>query len=273
MATKCSTLTRCHFKLAALNPWQRRGVNRLSENVAAHVDPLNSKHVLGRMASEHFFNGVELAIVKDTVATAIARRTGKYGDALADAHEALEQFMDEAAEAGLTTKPEFDSDEYDLMAQFVRGCAPAELTALSEREFFAGGQPVALATINAFIDSVLHEFIIWDRDSGTHFSINTKLINEVRGALARMLHVPERPGREMRTVVESPFAAVFALEPGAWTSSDEIWAAWVAYRGAAAGKRSAFFQELNGWAGERIKRTQPREHGRKPYYAGLSVKK
>jgi hypothetical protein len=127
------------------------------------------------------------------------------------------------------------------MAAYIHDLDLKELTALNEREFFYNDEPISAHAVNSIIDNRLRTCEIWDPNRGVHVGVSNRLINEVRGAMARKwprLSDKNRngsdnfPGDADRRLAQR--VAAFAdnqlcLDADAWTPSATLWDAWIAF--------------------------------------------
>jgi hypothetical protein len=181
--------------------------------------------------------------------------------------------------------PAFNFDEYGAMAAYIHDLDLKALTALNEREFFYNDEPISTHAVNSIIDNRLRTCEIWDPHRNVCVAVSNRFISEVRGAMARMwprLSGQSPDGSDKFLRVTGPKyrerVAAFGetqvcMDADAWTASETLWEAWIAFcttRAEPSGASSTFFKELARWSGGRIQRSKKGPH-RVPGYSGIKM--
>ncbi len=270
---------------AGLEPYQREMLVNLQADVRREKDPFNSARVMSRMATAASYGAIPLPVVLNAFAEAAKEvDTQPFHELYYFAHMHLCGFRDQSARDRKPATPAFNHDEYGAMATYIRGHGLEGLTARSEREFFYNDEPVTAHSVNAIIDAHLRTCEIWDSNRGVNVAVSNRLINEVRGAIARMWprydqspHAWDKSlsvaGPSYPKRVASFGENRICLDSDAWTSSATLSQAWqdfCAGRSEPSGASSTFFKELTRWSGGRIQRSKKGPH-RVPGYSGIKM--
>ncbi|WFU55713.1 hypothetical protein QA639_40300 [Bradyrhizobium pachyrhizi] len=269
---------------AASTSYQREMLANLDAEVRKHADPLNSVHLMARMATMISYGTVPPALAFSTFAQAAMERGSRpFYELYHDAHEQLIYFRDQSRYEGKPATPAFNSDEYGPMAAYIHNQGLEGLTALNEREFFHNDERVSTHSLNAIIDARLRVCSLWDPIGEKSVPVSNRLVNEVRGAMARMWPRLSDQGTAAVGVTGPRYAqrvALFGenqtcLDTDAWTSSAILWQAWIAFcesRSERPGANSSFFKELARWSGGRIQRGKKgKGSSRAPGYCGIKL--
>jgi hypothetical protein len=273
---------------AGLDPSQRQMLANLGSEVRKETDPSKSMRLMSRMATAISFAGIPVPLVLSTVAEAMKEHDPQpFHELYFCAHMYLLDYRDQSARKPAT--PEFNYDEYGPMAAYIHSSPGLEaLTALSDREFFDNDERISTHAVNSIIDAQLRNCSIWDPIRGVNVAVSNRLINEVRGAMARMWprltdHNPDDPSDKFPSLAGPSYAQRVAsfgdnqlcLDAAAWTSSASLWQAWIALcasRSEPPGASSTFFKELPRWSGGRIQRSKKgKEPHRVPGYSGIRL--
>ncbi|MEH2473325.1 hypothetical protein V1281_005489 [Nitrobacteraceae bacterium AZCC 2161] len=257
---------------AGLEPSQREMLANLENEVRKDTDPLNSVQLMARIATAVSFGCIALPLVLSTFAEAAKERDPRpFHDLYHSAHENLIDYRDQSARDRKSATPTFHHDEYGAMAMYIRSHGLEALTALTERDFFYNDERISTHILNAIIDDRLRICSIWDPNRGVNVAVSNRLINEVRGAMARMRprlsdRTPDASdhtlGGACQTYTQrvTSFADMrLSLDTDAWTSSSTLLQAWqdvCAARSEPPGASSTFFKELTRWSGGRIQRSK-----------------
>lgn len=288
---------------AGLEPHQREMLVNLEADVRRENDPFNSERVMSRMATMASHGAVPLPAVLEVFAEAVKdgprpsaawgltaaelkalpKRNLKYHERYYTAHMYLADFR--SKNAGNPATPAFNFDEYGAMATYIHNRDLQAVTALNEREFFYNDERISKHHVNSIIDARLRTCEIWDSHRGVVVAVSNRLINEVRGAMARMWprlsdRTPDASDNPISiaclTYTERAFSFAdkrLSLDAAAWTSSATLWEAWIAFcatRAEPSGASSTFFKELTRWSGGRIHRSKRGPH-RVPGYSGIKM--
>jgi hypothetical protein len=291
---------------AGLEPHQREMLANLKDDVRREDDPFNSERLMSRMATMASHGAVPLPAVLEVFAEAVKdgprpsaargltaaelkalpKRNLPYRERYYTAHMYLAEFKNKNARNPAT--PAFNFDEYGAMATYIHNRDLKALTAQSDRIFFYNDEHVSTHHVNSIIDKNLRTCEIWDSHRGLVVAVSNRLINEVRGAMARMWprltdHNPDDPSDKFPSLAGPSYAQRVAsfgdnqlcLDADAWTSSVTIWQAWqnfCASRSEPSGASSTFFKELTRWSDGRIQRSKKgKDQRRVPGYFGIQM--
>ncbi|MFK4536181.1 hypothetical protein ABIA00_004364 [Bradyrhizobium ottawaense] len=271
---------------AGLSRSQRQMLANLDSEVRNEADPLLSARVMARMATLIAFGDIPVPLVLSTFAqAAMGGDPQPFHNQYYFAHLHLLDFRDQATREGKPATPAFNCDEYGAMATYIHNQGLEALTALNERDFFDNDERISTHSLNAIIDARLRICSIWDPNRGVSVAVSNRLINEVRGAMARMwprLSDSRHDGSEKSLSLAGPrYAQRVAsfgddrtcLDADAWTLSATLWQEWLAFcsaRSEPSGTSSTFFKELMHWSGGRIQRSK-KGPDRVPGYSGIKI--
>ena len=228
--------------LSQMTPDGRRALDQLLEDVKRAGSPaeaLGSNLIAGR-AAKLIIAGAPYSLVLTKLAKA-AKQDGS--ESLAVMYDyaccGLAEFQDSLRSPPV--RPAFDHDEFVLMAEYVHNGMPM-VTAAGPREFYDGDRAVPPHLVDVFIHRELEKADIWDPQRRVLVTVSNRLVAEVRGALARKYpRLPTVGGDPMAPIgnvivapLSRPSVSAFAheellLTPRAWTASEAIWSAWVAW--------------------------------------------
>jgi hypothetical protein len=179
-------------------------------------------------------------------------------------------------------RPFFDRDQYGRMASYVRMClrnaTTDELTSSTSHSFWLGGRAVSASTIEAFASKCLEQCCVWDFVNERSVPISNNIMKNVIGALARRCHVP--PSQSAAETNATPTARFFTerltISGRAWTSTDDIdaaWRAWCAEREIEPLGRDVLMRALSRWSRGRATLSRPRVDGRQVQgYRGVKLR-
>lgn len=273
---------------AGLNPSQQQILANLDSEVRKEPDPLNSVRLMSRMATAVSFGTISVPLVLSTFAEA-AKGHGpqRFHELYHFAHMHLLDYRDQSTREGKPATPAFNYDEYGAMAAYIRSQGLEALTALNERDFFHKDERISTHSLNAIIDARLRICSIWDPNRGVNVAVSNRLINEVRGAMARMwprlsdqiLDTSDKSLRAAGPRYQKRVASFgdnqVCLDTDAWTSSATLWQEFMAFcaaRSESSGASSTFFKELVHWSGGRIQRSKKgKGPHRVPGYSGIKI--
>ncbi|MCK1293419.1 hypothetical protein [Bradyrhizobium sp. 30] len=288
-----------------LEPHQREMLVNFQADVRRENDPFNSERLMSRMATMVSFGAVPLPVILEAFAEAVKdgphpsaawgisapevkappKRNLPFHERYSTAHMYLADFRNKNARNRVT--PAFNFDEYGAMAAYIHNRDLEALTALNEREFFYNDEAISTHHVNSIIDARLRSCEIWDPHRGVAVAVSNRLINEVRGAMARMWprvinQSPDNSDKYLRLSgpgyaqrVASFGDSRTCLDADAWTSSAVLLRAWqdfCASRSEPSGASSTFFKELTRWSGGRIQRSKKgKGPHRVPGYSGIKL--
>ena len=278
-------------ELRSLSPHSGQALERLKDSVKCAIDPeqaSQSEEVVARMATLLAVDGLSHNLVVAELAVAATREGESFASMYELVCEALIDFRD--THASRPMQPVFNHDEFSHMAAYVESAKLRRVTA-TRTKFDAGGQEIAPHLVDTLIHEALEECFIWDTQRNVRAAVSNRLIVEVRSAFARMhprLPHTEReptsraflvaalPAPAMASTVSTFADGMLVIEPGAWTASEALLMAYVAWcqsRGMAPKDGRQFFKELSVWGAGRIHRSKRRVGGRQtPGYAGLALR-
>jgi len=273
---------------AGLKPHQLEMLANFRANVQREKNPYNSVRLMSRMATAASYGAVPLPLVLTVFAEAMKEFDPQpFHRRYYDAHMHLGDFIRQSARDSKPATPAFNFDEYGAMAAYIHNQGLETLTALNDREFFYDDERISTHHVNSIIDARLRACEIWDPHRGVTVAVSNRLINEVRGAMARMwprLSDPNQDASDKSLGLAGPRYAQrvasfgdtqVCLDADAWTSSTALWEAWrdvCASRSEPSGASSTFFKELTRWSGGRIHRSKKgKGPDRVPGYSGIKL--
>jgi hypothetical protein len=193
-------------------------------------------------------------------------------------------------------RPSFYRADFSGMARFVHDRGLQDVEAVGPTDFRRGEYQIPLHIIDAIIHRTLQRCAIWNKGRDDLVFIDSRLVGEVRRALARMYpRIPtiaggkSAPTLELVAAVEvealaapgAPTVARFADEmliraPGQRIASEAIYVAYIAWSGrlgTVPEDRRVFFRKLAAWGrGFLMQQRGPRASGREHGYVGVQLR-
>jgi len=271
---------------ASVSPESKQALSCIIRDIAEGVEePQDAVNKAARrIATLIEYDGVPIDVVFNEIGRSLVGKI-ECCDDLLDARETVEWALLFEPDKNELAYPVYERDEFGRMAEYILKQSPS-LTATSERQFYNDNRPIPVSIVNAHIDAVLTNCRLWDRHRNEPCSVDNRLINEVRSAMARKLirsgrvprqqpnvssvnavidHLPAIPAVVASNPMHQFAAERLELDRGSWTSSDKLWASWEDWCssvGQAPGIRAVFFKELRSWGGECITSAKRRTAGK-----------